>query len=123
MDKLPKILTNIESENDYEQLTPLMRVHKKKLAEYGSQTNEMTKAQELKYRQEFVSYKNEYTNVYERNIFMAYILNNMGLGPGSTLRTAEQVRKISDHHKDKINKHLRKRIDLIDNNKPIPPLN
>jgi hypothetical protein len=60
---LPKILTNIETENDHEQLTPLMRVHKKKMAEYGSQTNELTKTQELKYRQEFVSNKIDYTNV------------------------------------------------------------
>ena len=36
---------------------------KKKMAEYGSQTNELTKTQELKYRQEFVSNKIDYTNI------------------------------------------------------------
>ena len=40
---------------------------------------------------------------------MGYILNNMGLGPGPTIKIADYVEKFTDHHKQKITKHLNTR--------------
>lgn len=44
---------------------------------------------------------------------MGYILNNMGMGPGPTMKTADYVQRMSDHHSDKIKKHTQVRNQII----------
>lgn len=44
---------------------------------------------------------------------MGSILNNLGLGSGSSSKTAEQVRKCTDHHKEKVKNHKKHRDKII----------
>lgn len=78
---------------------------------------------ESRQRNVFVSTREEYNNESNRNTYMGYILNNMGLGPGTTMKTADQVRKITDHHRDKITNHRKTRNRLLDSNLSLPSLN
>ncbi len=41
LDKLPKILTKIEAENDPDQLTPIFNHHKKNLNSFGMSLKKM----------------------------------------------------------------------------------
>jgi hypothetical protein len=45
---------------------------------------------------------------------MGYILNNLGLGPGVNMKTADQVRKITEHHREWISSHRKAREIIID---------
>jgi len=42
-------------------------------------------------RNVFILSREEYKNECNRNTYMGYILNNMGMGPGPTMKTADQV--------------------------------
>lgn len=42
LNKLPKILTDIETSNDHEQLTPILTEHKKKMLDYTSKDTKNT---------------------------------------------------------------------------------
>jgi len=94
MEKLPKVLTQIETKNDDEKLTPIFREHKKKLAEYASDNNSVgVGLSELERRQRlvFIESRHQFNNECERNSYMGHILNNMGVGPGPVFQIADQV--------------------------------
>jgi len=44
---------------------------------------------ERRQRLVFLETREEYNNEAERNTYMGYILNNLGLGPGTTMKTAD----------------------------------
>lgn len=49
---------------------------------------------------------------------MGSILNNLGLGNGSSSRTAEIVRKVTDHHQEKVMNHRKARDRIIRGQQP-----
>jgi|DEB19_MinimDraft_2_1074335.scaffolds.fasta_scaffold316056_1 hypothetical protein len=42
-------------------------------------------------KQVFIKAREEFKNEFERNTYMGYTLNNLGLGPGPSLKNADYV--------------------------------
>jgi hypothetical protein len=71
MNKLPKVLTQIEKENDNGALTPIFNIHKKKLADYDDNRT-LVGAQEWDRRQRrvFVESRHEFNCLQTRYQYM-----------------------------------------------------
>ena len=54
---------------------------------------------------------------------MGFRLNNLGLGPGSALKTADLIEKSTLAHVEEVQRHLQSREDALNGVKPLPTLN
>lgn len=54
---------------------------------------------------------------------MGFRLNNLGLGPGSNLKTSDQIEKSTLAHVEQVVRHLKSREDAINGTKPLLTLN
>lgn len=62
------------------------------MTEFGAHKDQkMDYTWERQQRLVFMESREDYKNENNRNTYMGYILNNMGLGPGPTMKTADQV--------------------------------
>lgn len=44
---------------------------------------------------------------------MGYTLNNLGLGPGPSLKNADYVQKLTESHRVKVENHKKRRNEII----------
>jgi hypothetical protein len=81
-------LTQIETENDHDQLTPIFNQHKKNLLQFGYKESNI-KFWEKAQKQFFVETHHDFYKNASRNNYMGFILNNLGLGNGINTKIAE----------------------------------